>query len=82
MEQMDTLPMAPHLLTLAGTTVEITPLRVGELPQFLAAVQPIASAKAAAAKPVAVVAHRSSARAQSSSQQRGQAARQQLSDDA
>ena len=47
-----------------------------------AAVQPIASAKAAAAKPVAVVAHRSSARAQSSSQQRGQAARQQLSDDA
>lgn len=42
MEQMDTLPMAPHLLTVAGTTVEITPLRVGELPQFLAAVQPIA----------------------------------------
>jgi hypothetical protein len=42
MDPIDTLPIASHVLTVAGTTVEITPLRVGELPQFLAAVQPIA----------------------------------------
>jgi hypothetical protein len=42
MNPIDTLPIASHVLTVAGTTVEITPLRVGELPQFLAAVQPIA----------------------------------------
>ena len=41
MDPIDTLPIASHVLTVAGTTVEITPLRVGELPQFLAAVQPI-----------------------------------------
>jgi hypothetical protein len=42
MDPIDTLPIASHVLAVAGTTVEITPLRVGELPQFLAAVQPIA----------------------------------------
>lgn len=42
MDPIDTLPIASHVLTVAGTTVEITPLRVGELPQFLATVQPIA----------------------------------------
>ena len=42
MDNMDTLPAAPCILSIAGTTLEITPLRVGELPQFLAAVQPIA----------------------------------------
>lgn len=42
MDSIDTLPIAAYVLTVAGTTVDITPLRVGELPQFLAAVQPVA----------------------------------------
>jgi hypothetical protein len=38
-----TFPPAPKVVTVAGTAVELTPIRLGELPRLLAAVRPIAA---------------------------------------
>ncbi|MFN3297759.1 DUF6631 family protein [Caldimonas sp.] len=38
-----TFPPAPKVVAVAGTTVELTPIRLGELPRLLAVVRPIAS---------------------------------------
>jgi hypothetical protein len=43
MDEMQTFPPQPVVLALAGTTLELTPVRLGELPRFLAAVQPLAA---------------------------------------
>lgn len=43
MDGMQTFPPQPVVLVLAGTTLELTPVRLGELPRFLAAVQPLAA---------------------------------------
>ena len=38
-----TFPPVPQVVTVAGSAVELTPIRLGELPRILAAVQPIAA---------------------------------------
>ncbi len=38
-----TFPPVPKVVTVAGSTVELTPIRLGELPRFLAAVRPLAA---------------------------------------
>lgn len=38
-----TFPPVPQVVTVAGTAVELTPIRLGELPRLLAAVRPIAA---------------------------------------
>ena len=43
MSATDVLPPVPTQVSAGGEMVEITPLRVGELPAFLRAVQPVAS---------------------------------------
>jgi len=37
------LPPAPRVIEIRGETLELTPITIGELPQFLSAVRPIAS---------------------------------------
>lgn len=41
--QFDALPPVPTSILIGGETLEITPLKVGELPAFARAVRPIAS---------------------------------------
>lgn len=41
-EAFDALPPTPQKLIVAGQTLEITPLKVGELPGFARAIRPIA----------------------------------------
>lgn len=36
------LPPEPHILEIAGETLELTPLKVGELPAFVRAIRPFA----------------------------------------
>ena len=36
-----TFPPSPKVVTVAGTTVELTPIRLGELPRLLAVVRPM-----------------------------------------
>ena len=43
MTDFETFPPSPKVVTVAGTAVELTPIRLGELPRLLAAVQPIAA---------------------------------------
>jgi len=38
-----TFPPVPKVLTVAGLTLELTPVRLGELPRLLAVVRPIAA---------------------------------------
>ncbi|MEW5837168.1 MAG: DUF6631 family protein [Pseudomonadota bacterium] len=38
-----TFPPVPLVVTVAGTALELTPIRLGELPRILAAVRPIAA---------------------------------------
>lgn len=38
-----TFPPVPQVVTVAGTALELTPIRLGELPRILAAVRPIAA---------------------------------------
>ena len=38
-----TFPPVPKVVTVAGTAVELTPIRLGELPRLLAAVRPLAA---------------------------------------
>ncbi|WP_131111582.1 DUF6631 family protein [Sulfuricystis thermophila] len=38
-----TFPPAPRVVTVAGTALELTPIRLGELPRLLAAVRPLAA---------------------------------------
>lgn len=38
-----TFPPSPKVVTVAGTTVELTPIRLGELPRLLAVVRPISA---------------------------------------
>ncbi|CAG2153221.1 DUF6631 family protein [Ralstonia mannitolilytica] len=43
MPDFETFPPVPKVVTVAGTAVELTPIRLGELPRLLAAVRPIAA---------------------------------------
>ena len=43
MDGLQTFPPQPVVLAVGGTTLELTPVRLGELPRFLAAVQPLAA---------------------------------------
>jgi hypothetical protein len=43
MTDFETFPPVPKVVTVAGTAVELTPIRLGELPRLLAAVRPIAA---------------------------------------
>lgn len=43
MPDFETFPPSPKVVTVAGTAVELTPIRLGELPRLLAAVRPIAA---------------------------------------
>ena len=36
------LPPVPHTLEIAGETLELTPLKIGELPAFVRAIHPFA----------------------------------------
>lgn len=47
MSDLDALPPLPQVLVLAGITLEITPIRVGEIPALLAAIRPFAHRLAA-----------------------------------
>lgn len=38
-----TFPPAPRVVTVAGTALELTPIRLGELPRLLAALRPLAA---------------------------------------
>ena len=38
-----TFPPVPQVVTVAGVAIELTPIRLGELPRILAAVRPIAA---------------------------------------
>ncbi|TCS71981.1 hypothetical protein EDC61_107119 [Sulfuritortus calidifontis] len=38
-----TFPPVPRVVTVAGTALELTPIRLGELPRLLAAVRPLAA---------------------------------------
>jgi hypothetical protein len=38
-----TFPPVPQVVTVAGTAVELTPIRLGELPRILAALRPLAA---------------------------------------
>ena len=51
------LPPIPQQLTLAGEPIEITPLRVGELPAFTRAITPISSAFSAEPDWVRLMSH-------------------------
>jgi len=42
MDDFRTFPPAPLVLSLAETTLELTPIRLGELPRFLSLVRPLA----------------------------------------
>ena len=42
MDDFKTFPLAPVVVTLAGTALELTPIRLGELPRLLAVVRPLA----------------------------------------
>jgi hypothetical protein len=42
MDGFKTFPPEPVVVTLAGTALELTPIRLGELPRFLAVVRPMA----------------------------------------
>jgi len=42
MDGFKTFPPAPVVVTLAGTALELTPIRLGELPRFLVVVRPMA----------------------------------------
>jgi hypothetical protein len=42
MSDFDAFPPAPQSLSIAGIALEITPIRVGEIPALLAAVRPFA----------------------------------------
>jgi hypothetical protein len=43
MPDFETFPPVPKAVTVAGTALELTPIRLGELPRLLAAVRPIAA---------------------------------------
>ena len=43
MPDFETFPPVPKVVTVAGTALELTPIRLGELPRLLAAVRPIAA---------------------------------------
>lgn len=43
MRDFASFPPQPQVVVIAGETLELTPIRVGEVPKLLAAVQPIAS---------------------------------------
>ncbi|TDQ41860.1 hypothetical protein [Tepidicella xavieri] len=43
MDDFKTFPPMPQVVTVAGVSVELTPIRLGELPRLLAAVRPIAA---------------------------------------
>jgi hypothetical protein len=43
MPDFETFPPVPQVVTVAGVAVELTPIRLGELPRILAAVRPIAA---------------------------------------
>jgi hypothetical protein len=43
MTDFETFPPVPQVVTVAGVAVELTPIRLGELPRILAAVRPIAA---------------------------------------
>ncbi len=42
MDDFKTFPATPVTLEIAGTTIELTPIRLGELPRLLAIVRPFA----------------------------------------
>lgn len=42
MDDFKTFPPAPVVVTLSGTSLELTPIRLGELPRLLAVVRPLA----------------------------------------
>jgi hypothetical protein len=42
MDGFKTFPPAPVVVTLSGTALELTPIRLGELPRLLAVVRPLA----------------------------------------
>jgi len=42
MDDFKTFPTAPVVVTLSGTALELTPIRLGELPRLLAVVRPLA----------------------------------------
>ena len=42
MDDFKTFPLAPVVVTLSGTALELTPIRLGELPRLLAVVRPLA----------------------------------------
>lgn len=43
MDDFKTFPPAPVVVTLSGTALELTPIRLGELPRLLAVMRPLAS---------------------------------------
>lgn len=43
MPDFETFPPVPKVVTVAGTALELTPIRLGELPRLLAAVRPLAA---------------------------------------
>ena len=43
MTDFETFPPVPQVVTVAGAAVELTPIRLGELPRILAALRPIAA---------------------------------------
>jgi hypothetical protein len=43
MDGFKTFPPEPVVVTLSGTALELTPIRLGELPRLLSAVRPIAA---------------------------------------
>ena len=42
MDGFKTFPPSPVVVTLSGTALELTPIRLGELPRLLAVVRPLA----------------------------------------
>ena len=42
MDGFKTFPPEPVVVTLSGTALELTPIRLGELPRLLAVVRPLA----------------------------------------
>ena len=42
MDDFKTFPLVPVVVTLSGTALELTPIRLGELPRLLAVVRPLA----------------------------------------
>lgn len=43
MDAFNTFPPSPVVVTLSGGTLELTPIRLGELPRLLAVMRPLAS---------------------------------------